>query len=121
MHANKVPVLIQWRGDGPHDTGSAPDDAEEGRKLRKSVSETRAQEFFHRVRSLPEHVRRDEQVTAVQRMLESSYRHSVTFQNCVFAVRLSTPHETAATSKSYEQILTLLLSFYVFVSAQYHH
>jgi hypothetical protein len=84
MQANKVPILIQWRGESPDEAKSA----EEGRRLRKSVGPSAAQKFYQRMRALPEqaNIADDKHMMKTDRKLQGDFNHVVTFQDCIFTV-----------------------------------
>ena len=82
MHANKVPILIQWRGEGPDEAKSAV----ESRKLRKTAEPSVAQNFYDRMRDVGGQEPALDESPENQRKLQSSYKHVVTFEGCIFTV-----------------------------------
>jgi hypothetical protein len=82
MQGNFVPVLIQWRGEGPEPVSGGSGT----RNLRSSSEPTAAQLFYQRrMQSAPSNAE-IESVLATRRLEEKEYNHVVTFKDCVFRV-----------------------------------
>lgn len=88
-HGNLVPILIQWRGDGPN-----PEVGTSTRNLRTGLT-TIAEDFVSRQQSQQTKTIKvndngsSSSNKVTHRRTEDPYEHIVTFQDCIFKVSCS--------------------------------
>ena len=86
MQGNMVPVLLQWKGDGPN-ANSPTAGALHLRMSSGRTGRTEAQLFYQRYKEGSPTASDIEGILESNRRLQGGpFHHSVTFQNCVFRV-----------------------------------